>query len=249
MSRPRLHSDLLELYSSKNSDTLIQVLLHPDFQAKMDEFKLTFAVKEFTHAFIHTSFAHEFQVSHHEQLEFLGDSVLQLILTEELYRRFPEEKEGKLSKLRSALVNEKSLSLMARSLGLSDLILVGKGEFNKKLFLEEPVLADTFEAMLAQIYRHMGLEFTRDLYLGWLNKFIPAAFDKSFMDDFDAKSKLQEAVLARYKKLPRYSSVQKGEEFEISLWINDELKAQGVYSSKKAGEKDLAQSVLKKGNI
>lgn len=249
MSRPRLHSDLLELYSSKNAETLIQVLLHPDFQSKMNEFALTFEVKEFTQAFIHTSFAHEFQVSHQEQLEFLGDSVLQLMLTEELYRRFPTEKEGKLSKLRSALVNEKSLSLMARALGLSDLILVGRGEFNKKLFLEEAVLADTFEAMLAQIYRFMGLEFTRSLYLSWLNQFIPNAFDKKFMDDFDAKSKLQEAVLARYKKLPSYTSVQKGNEFEVSLWINDELKAQGVYQSKKAGEKDLAQSVLKKGNF
>src|SRR5690606_10949876 len=99
------------------------------------------------------------------------------------------------------------------------LILVGRGEFTKKLFEKNLVLADTFEALLAQIYQAHGLEFTKTLYLKWLKEFIPTAFDEHYLDDFDAKSRLQEKVLAKYKKLPRYSSQSQGDEFEITLWI------------------------------
>lgn len=249
MSRPQLHQQLNELYASKDSALLIQTLLHEDFQDFMNKHSLKMPLKELSQAFTHTSFSHEFNVPHQEQLEFLGDSVLQLILTDELYRRFPEEKEGKLSKLRSAIVNEKVLATIAQGLGLNELIIVGKGEYKKGLFEQPTVLADTFEALLAQVYRHLGLDFTKSLFLAWLNQFVPTAFDASFLDDFDAKSKLQEKVLARYKKLPRYTAEQKGEEFEITLWINDEISAQGVFSSKKIGERELASDVLKKGNI
>lgn len=248
MSR-HLHQQLNELYVSKDSALLIQTLLHEDFQNFMNKHSLKMPLKELSQAFTHTSFSHEFNVPHQEQLEFLGDSVLQLILTDELYRRFPEEKEGKLSKLRSAIVNEKVLATIAQGLGLNELIIVGKGEYKKGLFEQATVLADTFEALLAQVYRHLGLDFTKSLFLTWLNQFVPTAFDASFLDDFDAKSKLQEKVLARYKKLPRYTAEQKGEEFEITLWINDEISAQGVFPSKKIGERELASDVLKKGNI
>ena len=249
MSRPRLHQHLCSVFETKAPAELAELFNHPDFDLFRERFSLSMPKLELAQAFTHTSFSHEFNVPHQEQLEFLGDSVLQFILTEELYRRFPNEKEGQLSKLRSALVNENSLSLMARKLGINELLIVGKGEFKKKLFEEAPVLADTFEALLAQIYRHQGMDFTRKLYLGWLNEFIPTAFHENFLDQFDAKSKLQEKVLARYKKLPRYSSENVGDQFSVTLWVNDEALAQGVFSSKKAGEKELAQEVLKKGLI
>lgn len=199
--------------------------------------------------FTHTSFSHEYRARHQEQLEFLGDSVLQLILTEELYRRYPQEKEGKLSKLRSSLVNEMVLSKIAGYLKLNELILVGKGEFKKALHEQDMVLADTFEALLGQVYQHQGFEFTKNLTLGWINTVIPRAFDFEGLSDFDAKSKLQERSLAKFKKLPRYQSTPKGEKFEVELWINEELLARGVFSSKKIGEKELASDVLKKGLI
>lgn len=249
MSRPHLHQLLTELYSSKEAPLLIQTLLHEDFQNFMNKHSLVMPLKELSQAFTHTSFSHEFNVPHQEQLEFLGDSVLQLIMTDELYRRFPEVKEGRLSKLRSAIVNEKVLSTIAQGLELGPLIIVGKGEYKKGLYEQAAVLADTFEALLAQVYRHQGLDFTKSLFLNWLNQFVPTAFDDNFLDDFDAKSKLQEKVLARYKKLPRYTAEAKGEEFEITLWINEEISAQGVFSSKKIGERELASIVLKKENI
>lgn len=247
MSRPRLHQDLERVFESR--DLLKTLFQHEDFRSFSEKFKLQIPVNDLALAFTHKSFSHEFTVPHQEQLEFLGDAVLQLILTDELYARFPEEKEGHLSKLRSAIVNEKSLSGIARGLGLGELLIVGKGEYKKRLFEQDPVLADTFEALLAQIYRFHGIDFTKALFLSWLKEFIPGAFHANFLADFDAKSKLQEKVLAKYKKLPRYTSENVGDDFEIGLWINDELSASGVFSSKKLGEKSLAEQVLKKGNF
>jgi ribonuclease-3 len=247
MSRPRLHS-ILELVFD-NKELVSSVLNHEDFVQFNNKYSLKLSSTDLSLAFTHKSFSHEFNVPHQEQLEFLGDAVLQLILTDELFRRFPEYKEGQLSKLRSALVNEKSLSTLARGLDIGSLLVVGKGEFKKKLFEQDVVLADTFEALLAQIYRIHGLKFTSDLFLSWLSDFIPEAFADHFLEQFDAKSKLQEKVLAKYKQLPKYTSSPVGDEFEITVWINDIASAKGVFSSKKAGEKELAQDVLKKGII
>lgn len=246
MSQLSLHELLNHLFESRDIQLIAHLFNHEAYAAFSTKHGIKIPAKELAQAFTHTSFSHEYQVPHQEQLEFLGDSVLQLILTDELYKRYPEAKEGHLSKLRSAIVNEKSLSLISTGLGLERLIIVGKGEFKKKLFEQAAVQADTFEALLAQIYRYMGLEFTKDLFLSWLNEFIPKAFDENFLDSFDAKSKLQEKVLAKYKKLPRYTSSQIGDEFEITLWINDVAEAKGVFASKKNGEKELASQVLKK---
>jgi ribonuclease-3 len=246
MSQPRLHQLLLELFENKDPLILQECLTHSDFIQFMKKYGIELPPQELAQAFTHTSFSHEFMTPHQEQLEFLGDSVLQLILTEELYRLYPQEKEGKLSKLRSAIVNEKTLALLAAHLKLNELILVGRGEFKKNLFEQDVVLADTFEALLGQIYRFQGLNFTRDLLLNWLRTAAPGALDWSFLQDFDAKSKLQERSLAKYKKLPLYTSENLGEKFVIKLWINDQLQASGTFTSKKAGEKALAQEVLKK---
>lgn len=249
MSQPRLHQQLSLVFETKNTEEVSRLFAHPDFDSFMKKHALEIPTKELAEAFTHTSFSHEFNHPHQERLEFLGDSILQMVLTEELYKRFPGTKEGHLSKLRSALVNEESLALMARALGLSDLIIVGKGEYFKKLYLEATVLADTFEALLAQIYRHHGFEFVKTLILKWLNEYIPNAFSENFLDQYDAKSKIQELSLKKYKKLPRYSSQDRGDQFEITLWINENEILKGVFPSKKSGEKALAQEALKKDLI
>jgi ribonuclease-3 len=249
MSQTRLHEILQSLFETRDQNLLNDCLEHSDYLVFMVQHGLKIPVREFVQAFTHTSFNHEYQAPHQEQLEFLGDSVLQLMLTDELYQRFPNEKEGKLSKIRSSLVNEKVLSEIGLNLELDKLILVGKGEFKKDLYRQAPVVADTFEALLGQIYRHQGFEFTKKLFLSWLKQFIPQAFESDFSDSFDAKSKLQEMSLARYKKLPRYTSDTSGDGFEVKLWINEELLAQGHFNSKKTGEKELALDVLKKGLI
>lgn len=247
--QPRLHQTLEELFLHKDPAVFQLCLNHPDYQNFMNTHGIKMPLSELVNVFTHTSFSHEYKAPHQEQLEFLGDAVLQLVLTEEIYGRWPTEKEGKLSKLRSALVNEKTLATIATYLKLGELILVGRGEFMKRLFEQETVLADTFEALLAQIYRHMGLQSTRELYFKWLHAAVPGALEWSFLNDFDSKSKLQELSLAKYKKLPRYTAEALADKFEVKLWLNEEMVASGVFSSKKSGEKELAQEVLKKNLI
>jgi ribonuclease III len=244
MSRPRIHDLLKEIFETKE---LVESLFeHEDLERFATEHALKIPLKNLAVVFTHKSFSHEFNVPHQEQLEFLGDAVLQLILTDELYKKFSHLQEGHLSKLRAALVNEQSLANIAKGLYLNELIIVGKGEFKKRLMEQDAVLADTLEALLAQIYRFQGLEFARLKFLSWLHEFIPSAFEENFLDQFDAKSKLQEKVLARFKKLPRYTAVEKGDGFEITLWINDQEVAKDIFSSKKNGEKELAKRVLDK---
>jgi len=248
MSQPRLHEVLQKTFENRNAD--LEVLTgHSDYLEFSKTHHLEMKSEELVPAFIHSSFSHEYGLKSQELLEFVGDSVLGLIITEELLRRFPNEKEGRLSKLRSAIVNEKSLATLARGIDLGNLILLGKGEFQKVLHEQDVVLADTFEALLAQVYRFRGLDFTRSLFLSWLERFIPEAFNENYLDNFDAKSTLQERVLAKYKKLPRYTSVDKGSEFEITVWINDEAVISGVFPSKKKGEKELAKTILEKEMI
>jgi ribonuclease III len=250
MSQLRLTDALQKLYLERNSDNISRCLNHEDFQSFQTRYQLKVPPENFVHAFTHTSFNHEYGLPHQELLEFLGDSVLQLILTEELFKLFPLESEGKLSKLRSSIVNEASLSKLARELKLGELILVGKGEFKKNLVEQNPVLADTFEALLGIVYRSQGLKFTSELFLGWLKTYLPTALNLNLLEDFDAKSKLQERSLAKFKKLPKYVSADASYgKFRVELWIDDKLLAEGEFLSKKTGEKELAQSVLKQGLI
>ena len=248
MSRPRIHDALTALFAQKDPQKLTALFEHESFQDFLSRHQIPHGGKEFTQAFIHKSFSHEYEVSHQEQLEFLGDAVLQMIITEELYERFPREPEGRLSRLRSSIVNEKSLATLARGLNLNELILVGKGEFRKNLFDQDTVLADTFEAMLAVIYRKNGLDFTRKLFFSWLEKFLPGVME-SDLENFDWKSKLQEATLAKFKSLPKYTSSDRGQEFLIELWIEGKKITEGIFPNKKMGEKELAENVIKKGLI
>ncbi|HXH74224.1 MAG TPA: ribonuclease III domain-containing protein [Bacteriovoracaceae bacterium] len=246
MSHPRLQQMLAALFEQKDPALLQGCLTHPDYDTFQALYGLTLPQEELLRVFTHTSFTHEFNLPNQEQLEFLGDAVVQLILTDELCRLFPQEKEGRLSKLRSAMVNEKTLALIASQLKLGELLLVGRGEYIKKLPEQDAVLADTLEALLGQVYRHHGFDFTRGLLLVWLKAHIPGSMNFEFLEDFDAKSRIQELSLGKYKKLPRYTAEALGEKFEVKLWINEEMLAAGVFSSKKNGEKELAAEVLKK---
>jgi ribonuclease-3 len=248
MSRPRLHDALSALFEHKDPQKLTEIFKHESFLDFIRLHGIQEAGDEFTQAFIHKSFSHEYEVAHQEQLEFLGDAVLQLILTEELYQRFPRDAEGRLSKLRSLIVNEKSLAILARGLKLNDMILVGKGEFKKNLFDQDTVLADTFEAMLAVIYRKNGMEFTKKIFFKWLDQFQPGVLEND-LESFDWKSQLQEKTLAKFKSLPKYTSAESGQNFLIELWIEGKKITEGVFPNKKAGEKELAESVIKKGLI
>lgn len=249
MSLTRLQEMLQSLYGERSEELLQNCLRHPDFTDFRENQGIKVPLENLVIAFTHTSFAHEYQVPHQETIEFLGDAVLQLLVTEELYRLYSHEKEGRLSKLRSSIVNEKTLAGLARGLKLDELILVGKGEYKKGHHQQDTILSDTFEALLGQMYLFQGFEETRAIFHKWLGLHAPSVLEISQLEEFDAKSKVQEASLSRFKKLPRYTAEARGTNFEVKLWINDELLAEGEFTSKKGGEKALAQEVLKKNLI
>lgn len=244
MSQTRLHQQLLQLFSERNSQNLILCLEHPDFNSFELKHSLSIPLSDLVLSFTHTSFSHEYEVPHQELSEFFGDAVVQLIVTAELMRLYPNEKEGRLSRLRSFIVNEKTLARLARGLNLQELILVGKGEYKKELHLQDTVLADTLEALMATIFQHHGLTGSSKLLLKWLNEFVSDVFSMDNLENYDAKSKLQEATLAKYKTLPRYSADTVTEGFLVKVYVNDEVVAEGTFSSKKIGERELARKVL-----
>jgi len=250
MSQLTLHQALNKLFSSERDDLLLEACLsHPDLENFLKVNQLNLSIQSLAHALTHASFSHEYQVPHQELAEFFGDAVLQLIVTQELMRLYPLEKEGRLSKLRSTIVNEKTLAIVAKSLNLQHLIFVGKGEFKKNTQSQDTVLSDSLEALIAKIYQFNGLEDTSEKFLGWLKVALPQAFDLDQLEQFDAKSRLQERTLAKYKSLPRYLSEEISQGFKVQLWINEKLQAEGQFNSKKNGERELAQQVLIKNEF
>lgn len=249
MSQLSLHENLQQLFSERNSLHLEACLKHSDFESFLKKHSLNIPLENMALAFTHSSFSHEYDVQHQELSEFFGDAVIQLIVTQELMKRFPEEKEGKLSKLRSSIVNEKTLALVASNLNLQELILVGKGEYKKELHLQDTVLSDTMEAFMAKIFEIHGLAIASEKFLSWLLAALPDVFNLENLNNYDVKSKLQEATLAKYKTLPRYSADATQDGFSVKLWVNENLLAEGVFTSKKIGERELARQVLEKNDF
>ena len=224
-----------------------------------DHFKKNFSTELFfdesiIEAFIHKSFTHENKLArpHNERLEFLGDSVLQLIVSQMLYTKFLEMNEGKLSKLRSSLVNEQALSKLATVLGLGSFILMGKGEAKEKGHEKSSLLANTFEAYLGALYRSKNLEFCFQFLENVFDTYESTVGEKFLssqrLDSFDYKTKLQELVMKKYQKSPDYQSklVKQGgkEAFEVSLFIDDKLIKTTTHISKKKAIKNLAKDVF-----
>lgn len=137
-----------------------------------------------------------------ERLEFLGDAALNLIISEDLYRRFPDIREGELSRIRAALVNGKALAVLAGELGLGDHLQLGAGERSSGGHRRESILADALEAVFGAIYRDGGFDACRQVvlaqYRSRLEALDPNASHK------DAKTRLQEFLQARKQPLPDY---------------------------------------------
>ncbi len=202
----------------------------------------------------HSSFGHEVlgdSSKSYETLEFLGDSVLGLIITEMLQQKYPTLSEGRLSKFRASLVNEQSLVKLASSINLESVILVGKGELSNEGNKRDSVMADVFEALLGAIYKDSSLESVKEVLVTIIDLFEQKSGTQFFNVDniiqFDSKTRLQELTMALFKTLPSYKSVEvTGNLFEIELSINNEICDSGTFSSKKKGERELAAKVLKK---
>lgn len=189
------------------------------------------------------------QAYSNERLEFLGDAVLDLIVGEYLFRNFAKTSEGDMSKLRAALVNEKSFAQMASRLNLADFIYLSTAEEHNGGRKKASIISDAFEALLGAVYLEAGLETARKIALNLLEICYPKIDLKSLVKDY--KTALQEITQATLGVTPEYVLVRAfgpdhKKEFEIALMLNDREIARAMGGSKKEAQQLAAKIALEK---
>jgi ribonuclease-3 len=196
-------------------------------------------------ALTHRSFAYESGgIPTNERLEFLGDSVLGVVITDALYHRYPDLPEGQLAKFRSAIVNARALADVARTLNLGTFIRLGRGEESTGGRDKSSILADTFEAILGAAYLDHGIDVARKLILDLFEELIAEA--ATLGAGLDWKTSLQELTAEIGVGVPSYSISESGpdhaKEFSAQVVLGDRLYGHGTGSNKKEAEQQAAAS-------
>ncbi len=206
-------------YQFKNKDLIIEALTHKSYK----------------------------KVFNNERLEFLGDAVLNLIVGEFLFKKFPSSAEGDLSKIRASLVNESGFTKLAIAINLGDYIYLSDAEERNKGRKKASILSDAFEAIMGAIYIESGIEELKPMIL----KLLEDNYDEINLDELfsDYKTALQEVTQARFGAIPVYkleSAIGPDHDkvFELSLWINDKHYATATGKSKKLAQQASAKIVL-----
>ncbi len=182
-----------------------------------------------------------------ERLEFLGDAVLDLIVGEYLYYKFPNVAEGELSKLRASLVNEKGFQRLAEILNLGEHIYISLAEENNKGREKSSLLSNAFEALMGALYLEAGLFKCREVCVGLLELAYPVIDMDSIFRDF--KTTLQELTQARFGDTPEYRLVRSfgpdhKKEFEMAVIIQNKEVSRAIGKSKKEAQQASAQLAL-----
>jgi ribonuclease-3 len=204
-----------------------------------------------TQALVHRSYLNEnpeFHLAHNERLEYLGDAVLELVVTEHLYRNYPNP-EGELTNWRAALVNARMLAELAQELHLDDFLYLSKGErrdANSKARLS--ILANAVEAVIGALYLDQGLEASRGLIDRLLLPKLPNILEHRLY--MDPKSKLQEISQEKLGITPAYRVVSESgpdhaKQFTVAVTLNSESIAEGAGDSKQAAQVAAAEAALK----
>ncbi|MGH8922594.1 MAG: ribonuclease III [Actinomycetes bacterium] len=194
-------------------------------------------------ALSHRSWCAEHPGPSNERLEFLGDSVLGLVVTAYLYRSYPDLPEGGLTKVRASVINSAALAEVASALGVGDAILLGKGEGQSGGREKPSILADAMEALIGAVYLEGGGPAAQDLVIGLLGQRIEAAADGPGGQDY--KTRLQELCARAFEELPTYTVGERGpdhaKEFEATVEIAGRRRGQGWGRSKKQAEQAAAR--------
>lgn len=223
-----------------------------DFTTFEERNGLNFKNKELLkQAFVHRSYINENSgvgISHNERLEFLGDAVLELVTTEELFRRYPEKMEGELTAVRAALVNTYSISEAASKLGANDYLLLSKGEARDTGKAREYILANTYEAIIGAIYLDRGYEAAETFIEKSLFTKIEDIVSKKLWRD--PKSLVQEKSQEIFGVTPRYETLEESgpdhdKNFIIGIFFGQNRVGKGSGKSKQEAEQAAAKAALK----
>lgn len=201
-------------------------------------------------AFCHRSYLNEnpdFHLGHNERLEFLGDAVLELVITEYLYQKYPQNSEGELTNWRAALVNAKMLSKIARRLGFNPFLLLSRGEIKEIGKAREYILANTFETFIGAFYLDQGYKKCQEFIMEHLIKELSEIIEKGLYKD--SKSRFQEEAQERVGVTPTYESLKEwgpdhDKRFIMGVFLDKELAAEGEGSSKQEAEEAAAKNAL-----
>jgi ribonuclease-3 len=196
-------------------------------------------------ALTHTSYANESRtpVKHNERLEFLGDSVLQIVSADYLFHAYADRPEGDLTRIRASLVSESALFQFAQEIDLGEYLRLGRGEERCGGRTRPSVVSDAFEAVIAALYLDGGMEVAR--------KFILPFITEGKHAEADYKTRLQEVVQQDPSAVLKYevtgeTGPDHNKQFTVCVWRNGELLAEGRGRSKKAAEQHAAKVALEK---
>ena len=196
-------------------------------------------------ALTHTSYANESRtpVQHNERLEFLGDSVLQIVSADYLFHAYADRPEGDLTRIRASLVSESALFQFAQEIDLGEYLRLGRGEERCGGRTRPSVVSDAFEAVIAALYLDGGMEAARNFILPFITE------GKTAEEDY--KTQLQEVVQQDPSAVLRYevtgeTGPDHNKQFTVCVWRNGELLAEGRGRSKKAAEQHAAKVALEK---
>lgn len=203
-----------------------------------------------TTAMTHSSYANEHRDQHiqnNERLEFLGDSILGLVSADYVFHRYPNVPEGQLTKMRAAVVCERTLYEVAKELGLDHLLLLGRGEENGGGRKRPSILADSVEALIGAIYLDGGLESARTFILSFLPAKVDLAEQGGAFRDY--KTALQEIVQKNRQETLCYrlsgeSGPDHDKRFTVQVLLNRNIFAEGTGRSKKEAEQMAAKAAL-----
>lgn len=203
-----------------------------------------------TQAFVHRSYLNENPKSgleHNERLEFLGDAVLELVITEYLYKKYTDKAEGELTNWRAALVNARMLSSLAEELGFNDFLLLSRGEAKELGKARQYILANTFEAFIGSLYLDSGYQSADKFIKNYLLKKLPDIIRKKLYKD--NKSQFQEQAQEKVAITPIYKVIKESgpdhkKKFIVGVFLEDELVAEGQGYSKQEAEEEAAKEAL-----
>jgi ribonuclease-3 len=201
-------------------------------------------------AFCHRSYLNEnpsFHLDNNERLEFLGDAVLELVVTDHLYKDHPEKPEGELTNWRASLVNAKILGELARDLGFNDFLLLSRGESKETGKARQYILANAFEAFIGALFLDLGYKACNDFINKYLLVKLEDIVEKGLFKD--VKSKFQEESQERMGVTPNYKVLKESgpdhaKNFTVGIFLNDDLIAEGNGSSKQEAEEEAAKNAL-----
>ncbi len=226
---------------------------HIDFSGF--EKKIGFVFKEkglLTQAFTHRSYLNEHPRTgqhHNERLEFLGDAVLELIVTEFLFGKYPDKTEGELTSYRAALVNTNALAEVSGEIGINEYLLLSRGESQDMGKARQYILANTFEALTGALYLDQGYAVVRDFLARYLFPRLSRVLSERLWQD--SKSRFQEKAQEVVGITPRYEVLQESgpdhdKLFVIGVFLNNSLSGEGRGSSKQIAEQYAAKDALEK---